>query len=223
MDFKVSFAISDAIYLRDPEGSDVGKRIIKNSIELIYELGFEHFTFKKLAVAIGSTEATIYRYFENKHRLLLYIITYYWFYIDYLIDIKLQHTVTNKQQIIEIIKILTSDLPTGQGLLAYNSIKLTQIVITESSKVYLIKEIDVINSNQVYKPLKDLCAKIANVIGKYNPKYTFAKSLSSTIVETSHDQRFFAEHLPRLTDVTAKNKNNYTTTYLQDMVFRILG
>ncbi len=62
--------------------SNLGKQIVKSAIDLIYELGFEHYTFKKHAVKIKTTEATIYRYFENKHRLPLYILNWYWYYTD---------------------------------------------------------------------------------------------------------------------------------------------
>ena len=74
MDFQVKFAINEKIFLRNPENSEVGRLMVKKAIDLIYDLGFEQFTFKKLALDINSTEATIYRYFENKHRLLLYIL-----------------------------------------------------------------------------------------------------------------------------------------------------
>lgn len=47
MDFQVSFKVNHKIYLRDPESSEIGKQIVKNAIDLIYELGFEHVTFKK--------------------------------------------------------------------------------------------------------------------------------------------------------------------------------
>ena len=40
--------INDMIYLKDPESSDLGKRIIEHSIKLIDEIGFDNFTFKKL-------------------------------------------------------------------------------------------------------------------------------------------------------------------------------
>ena len=49
--------INDKIYLKDPESSDLGKRIVENSIQLIDEIGFDLFTFKKLGTKIGSNES----------------------------------------------------------------------------------------------------------------------------------------------------------------------
>jgi len=65
------------LFLKDPQTTELGKKIIRESIQLIKELGFESFTFRKLSVRIESTEASIYRYFENKHRLLVYLVTWY--------------------------------------------------------------------------------------------------------------------------------------------------
>lgn len=71
-------SINDKIYIKDPESSSLGKRIIEYSILMIDTMGFESFTFKKLGEKIGSNESSIYRYFENKHKLLLYLTSWYW-------------------------------------------------------------------------------------------------------------------------------------------------
>ena len=83
MEIHLQIKMNEALFLRNPEGSDLGKKIIKHAIQLINKNGFENFTFKKLAEDIGSTEAGIYRYFENKHRLLIYLIAWYWNWLEY--------------------------------------------------------------------------------------------------------------------------------------------
>ena len=223
MDFQVIFKVNNKIYLRDPEGSELGKQIIKGAIDLIYDLGFEHFTFKKLAIEIKTTEATIYRYFENKHRLLLYILNWYWSYLAYLVMFQLQNINDTKVKLKTIVHLLTHELPESAGRLDYNKNFLTQIVIAESSKVYLVKEVREINKNEVFKPYKDLCAKIAEVITAYNPGYKYPKSLSSTLIETAHHQQFFSNFLPRLTDVGAIEDNEFTALFMDDLLFKILG
>lgn len=223
MDFQVTFKVNDTIYLRDPETSEVGKTIVKNAIDLIYKLGFEQFTFKKLAAEINSTEATIYRYFENKHRLLLYILNWYWSYMEFLVMLKLQNMNSPKDKIKAVIQLLTQELPNDSTSLGYNNKFLFQIVIAESSKVYLIKEVDEINKHEVYKPYKDLCAKIAEIFSEYNPTYKYPRSLSSSLIEASHYQQFFSNSLPRLTDVTNKNKATFVSSFLDDLVFKALG
>lgn len=221
MDFQISFKVNAKIYLRDPESSELGRQIIKQSIDLIYELGFEHFTFKKLAIEIGTTEASIYRYFENKHRLLLYILNWYWSYIEFLIIFQLQNVSDNHLKIQTIIQLLTHEFPESVGNLDYNKRFLHEIVIAESSKVYLIKEVGTINKDEVFKPYKDLCAEIAKVFSAYNPDYQYPKSLSSTLIEAAHHQQYFSKYLPKLTDIS-ENNVEYTSRFLEDLVFKAL-
>ena len=201
MDFQLSFKVNEHIYLRDPESSELGKQIVKNAIDLIYELGFEHFTFKKLAAKMSTTEASIYRYFENKHRLLLYILNWYWSYMEFLVVFTIQNIQDPKEKLIKIITLFTQSLPESVGQLDYNKSYLNQIVLSESSKVYLIKEVKEINSYQVFKPYKDLCNKISEVMLNLNPSYTFSRSLSSTLIETAHSQQYFSKNLSILINI----------------------
>ena len=73
----IQIKISQELFLKDPQSTDLGKRIVSASIALIDELGFEAFTFKKLGVAIGSPESSVYRYFGSKHQLLVYLLCWY--------------------------------------------------------------------------------------------------------------------------------------------------
>jgi len=223
MEFQVSFHLNEKVYLKDPESSEVGKQLVKTAIDLIYELGFEHFTFKKLAVQVNTTEATVYRYFENKHRLLLYILNWYWSYMEFLVVFRLQNVNEPAQKLRLIIELLTRELPQSAGSLDYNTNYLNHIIISESSKVYLVKEVKEINKSEVFKPYKDLCARIAQVISEYNPDYQFPRSLSSTIIETSHYQQFFSNFLPRLTDSNGTDQSTFTMHFLTDLLFNTIG
>ncbi|REA59514.1 TetR/AcrR family transcriptional regulator [Dyadobacter luteus] len=222
MEFQLTFHLNENIYLRDPEKSEIGKHIVKSAIDLIYDLGFEHFTFKKLAVEIHTTEATIYRYFENKHKLLLYILNWYWSYMEFLLVFKLQNVEDKKVKLKTIVELLTHELPESSGQLDYNKKFLNHIVISESSKVYLVKEVSEYNKNEVFKPYKDLCAKIAGAITAYDPEYAYPYSLSSTLIETAHHQQFFCQFLPKLTDVNPQNKSEFTSDFLTDLLFKVL-
>ena len=83
MEVQLQIKMNEKLFLRDPEQTDLGKKIVRHSIQLIYKHGFELFTFKKLAEDIVTTEAGIYRYFENKHRVLIYITAWYWGWLQY--------------------------------------------------------------------------------------------------------------------------------------------
>jgi AcrR family transcriptional regulator len=220
MDFQVSFNVNSKLFVKDPDNTDIGRQIVKNAIDLIYSLGFEQFTFKKLAVEIQTTEATIYRYFENKHKLLLYILNWYWSYMEFLVMFKLQNLDNPETKLNAIIDLLTSDLPDTSGKLDYNKKFLNQIVISESSKAYLVKDISEINKDEVFKPYKDLCSKIAALIEEYNPNYEFPKSLTTTLIESSHQQQFFSENLPKLTDVNEDNHQEFVKAFLKALLFK---
>jgi AcrR family transcriptional regulator len=224
MDFQVKFDINDRIYLRNPESSEVGKLMIKKAIDLIYELGFEQFTFKKLAIEINSTEATIYRYFENKHRLLLYILNWYWCYMEFLVIFKLENVSDKKERLKIVIHLLTHEFAESTNQFDYNKRFLNQIVIAESSKTYLVKEVAEINKNEVFKPYKDLCTKIAEVISGYNAEYEYPRSLSTTLIETAHQQQYFSVNLPKLTDISSsKAKSDFTSQFIENLLFKVLG
>jgi len=83
----ISISVNSKTFLRDPKETQLGKKIIKCGIDRLAETGFQCFNFKQLAKDMVSTEASVYRYFENKHMLLVYLSSWYWDYLDYLIMI----------------------------------------------------------------------------------------------------------------------------------------
>ncbi len=142
--------------------------------------------------------------------------------MEYLVHFQLQNMTNPKQKLETIIDLFTQNLPPDANALEYNKFHLNEIIVSESSKVYLVKEVLEINKNQVFKPYKDLCAKIANVITEYNPLYEFPRSLSSCLIETAHNQQFFCRNLPKLTDSNSENSNQFTNTFLKDLIFKTL-
>jgi AcrR family transcriptional regulator len=95
----ISIQVSATLYLKDPTSSEIGLKILTEGIQLMQDLGFEAFTFKKLAQNIQSTEATIYRYFENKHNFLLYLINWYWGILSYRLMLATANVPDHKQQL----------------------------------------------------------------------------------------------------------------------------
>src|SRR5690349_13984295 len=87
----LTFKLSENLFIRDPQETELGRNIIQKSIKMIDKLGFEDFTFRKLALAINSTEASVYRYFDNKHKLLIYLIDWYWTWLEYQIDFQINN------------------------------------------------------------------------------------------------------------------------------------
>lgn len=211
--------MNEELYLRNPEGSELGKKIIENSIVLIHRNGFEAFTFKKLAEEINSTEASVYRYFENKHRLLIYIVAWYWNWLKFQIIYETNNIVDPEIKLKKIIKLLASTVEDDDTTIYINESLLHQIVISEGSKVYLTKHVDDDNKHHFFKPYKELCAMVGDVILEYNKEYKYPKSLATTIIEMAHFQNYFMDHLPLLTDFSENKNTADIISFLEDLVF----
>ncbi len=222
MDLQLHIKMNPNLFVRDPESSELGRNIVKHSVLMIYELGFEEFTFKKLSQQIGTTEASIYRYFENKHRILTYITTWFWTWLEYQLIFHTNNMTSSKQKIETIIKMLTYQLDDKFSLDHIDKNKLHQIVISEGDKSYLTKHVSEDNKAHLFKPYKDLCKRIAAVLLEYNPNYKFPHSLASTLMETAHHQTYFKDYLPSLTDFGKHPNNEPITTFLNSMVFSML-
>lgn len=74
----LTLSIPAYVYVKDSQSSDLGRRILEHSIIIIRKYGIDKLTFRKLAATIDSNGSYIYRYFENKHALMLYLISWYW-------------------------------------------------------------------------------------------------------------------------------------------------
>ncbi len=214
--------MNEALFLRNPEGSELGKNILKHSIQLIFKAGFEAFTFKKLAEDIGTTEAGIYRYFENKHKLLVYLTAWYWGWLEFQISFQTNNIKDPTVKLKRVIKLLASAVEDDEQTSYINESLLHQIIITEGTKAYLTKQVGEDNKQQFFKPYKDLCAVIGKIILECSPKYKYPKSLASTIIEMAHFQTFFMNNLPSLTDFGKIKKEAEIIAFLNDIVFTSL-
>ncbi|MBT8271318.1 MAG: TetR/AcrR family transcriptional regulator [Flavobacteriaceae bacterium] len=192
--------VPDKIYIKDPESSKLGMRIIEDGIKLIDEVGFDDFTFKKLGSRIGSNESSIYRYFENKHKLLLYLTSWYWGWIEYQMVFATHSIEDKRQKLIRAIEMVTREVERDLTITHIDEVALNRIVINEYSKSYLTKEVDNANKEGYFVIYKRLVSRIRDMILALNPKYPFPSSLASTIIEGSLHQHFLKDHFQSITD-----------------------
>ncbi len=209
---QINIKISSDFYIKDPDSSDLGRKIISKSIELIDDLGFEAFTFKKLGDAIGSPESSIYRYFNNKHNLLIYLICWYWSWLEYKIVFSMINLDSPEKKLISLLKILTKPIELDHKFEHINEKLLNRIVIAESTKVFHTKAVDEKNEKGYFKVYKRLVQRISDIITEVNPEYRYPHMLVSTVIEGVHQQIYFAEHLPALTD-NPEEKNCISSFY----------
>lgn len=196
----IILSVNEKLYVKNPETSELGKKILQHSIILIDEIGFENFTFKKLGEAIQSNESSIYRYFESKHKLMLYLSSWYWGWIEY----KLAFATTNVSNPMERLKkgitIVTEKVQDDSRTVHINEAILNRIIIQEFTKTLLTKEVDEENKTGFFLVYKRVLNRIIEMITEVNPEYNYAKSLASSIVEGALHQHFLKDHLKTITN-----------------------
>ena len=215
--------MNEKLFLRDPEQSDLGRRIIRQGILLIDEIGFEETTFRKLAERMGTKEASIYRYFENKHRLLVYLVAWYWQWLDFQVVFETNNLTDPREKLERVLRILLHlnvSIPATPEEINLSS--LHNIVICEASKAYLTRHVTDDNRQQLFKPYKDLTARMARLILEYNPTYPYARSRASSLIETAHYQAFFRRYLPSLTDFSDQEGPQPLLEFLRHLLFASL-
>jgi AcrR family transcriptional regulator len=216
--FKIT--INNKLFVKDPETSELGKKIIKHSILLIEEIGFEHFTFKKLGNRIGSNESSLYRYFENKHKLMIYLSSWYWSWIEYKLVFATTNVTDPLEKLRKAITIVTEKIDDDLSTVHINESILNKIIIVEFSKTLHSKEIDEDNKEGFFLVYKRIINRIVEIVNEVNPDYIYAKSLVSTIVAGSLHQHFLKEHLKTITDC---NKNTTSTMIYLNFIEHILA
>ena len=200
----IKIAVPEKIYVKDPESSALGKRIIEHGILLINDLGFDSFTFKKLGNKIGSNESSIYRYFESKHKLLLYLSSWYWAWIEYQLVFETHSINDTAEKLKKAIDIVCRATKEDSNFSHINEVVLNRIIINENSKSFLTKEVDKENNDGYFIIYKRVIHRLRDMILETTPKYKFASSMASTIVEGSLHQHFLKDHFESMTDCTNK-------------------
>ena len=208
------------IYIKDPESSVLGKKIIENSIVLIESIGFEDFNFKKLGQEIGSNESSIYRYFESKHKLLIYLTSWYWSWIEYQLVIEtysINNTEKKLKKAIEIVARTTQQDGTYKHI---NEVLLNQIVINENSKSFLTKDVDIENKDGNFMSYKNVVKRLADIILAYNTTYKYELSLASSLIEGALHQQFLKVHFKSITNCNDKTS---PSDFFTDLILKTLS
>lgn len=216
----IIISVNDKLYVKNPETSDLGKKIIEQSILLIDDIGFENFTFKKLGEKINSNESSIYRYFESKHKLMLYLSSWYWGWIEYKLVFATNNVNNPLEKLKKAITIVTEKVNDDSETTHINEAVLNRIIVQEFTKTLLTKEVDEENKEGFFIVYKRIINRIIEIIIEVNPKYLFAKSLASSIVEGALHQHFLKEHLKT---ITSCDETNTVTDFYLDLVVTTLS
>tara|TARA_X000000950_G_scaffold101682_1_gene128394 strand:- start:426 stop:1103 length:678 start_codon:yes stop_codon:yes gene_type:complete len=212
--------LDEHLYSKNPESTALGKKIVEQSIVMIDSLGFEAFTFKKLGDNIGSNESSIYRYFKSKHALLLYLFNWYWSWIECNLVFTTNNINNAEEKLSRSIQLLCKGIQNENNIPNNNKVLLNSIIVSESVKVYLTKDIDSENEKGYFKTYKRVVQRLSEFLLDINPDFKYPHMLVSTVIEGIHHQQFFSEHLPALTDV--EEGQNSILTFYTNLVFKAI-
>lgn len=219
---QLSIKVTDKLYLKDPDSSELGRRIIQHSIELIDAIGFEKFTFKKLGTRIQSPESTIYRYFENKHKLLIYLTSWYWGWMEYRLVFSTVNVKDPMERLRKAIQLVTEPVEEDSDFSHINEVLLYRIVLSESSKAIFTKNVDQENKEGYFSAYKRLVNRLSELVLAVEPEFEFPHTLVSTIIEGAHQQKFFSAHVPSLTNVQPDSPDLDIHRFFMGLTLRML-
>lgn len=217
---RIQIQVNSSLYTKDPLSSELGKNILRESSIMISEIGFDSFTFKKLGKELNTNESSIYRYFVNKHNLLIYLLSWYWGYIEYLITFSCSNIKNPIKKLELSIDTLCTPIIIPSNNTFIDEKSLNNIVIEESSKTYLTKSVDEENKEGFFYAFKAPCFKLAQIIKEVNPDYIYPHSLASTVVEGIISQKYFNMHLSSLTDFDYTH--NGINKFYKDLVIKTI-
>lgn len=217
----IKISVPEKIFVKDPESSDLGRRIIESSILMIDDIGFEAFTFKKLGGRIGSNESSIYRYFESKHNLLLYLSSWYWSWKEYQLVLETHSISEASDKLKKAVEILTRTIKKDNQFTHINEVILNRIIINESSKSFLTKEVDKENQEGYFVVYKRIVSRLKDMIVAVDNEYKYPASLASTILEGGLHQHFLKDHFKSITDCSSEVTPTLFFTHLTSNILNL--
>jgi AcrR family transcriptional regulator len=189
----ISFNVNEHTYLKNPDSTVLGKKIIKGSIDFIEQNGVEEFNFKKLAQEINSTEASIYRYFENKYKLLLYLSSWYWAWLDSKLVLATVNIDNPEEQLNRAIQCVTESVTEDSKISHINEVKLQKIIYVEAPKAIFNQTAIEAHKQEYFATYKQVIERICDLILKINPDFKYPHMLISTVIEGARSEEHTSE------------------------------
>lgn len=133
---------------------------------------------------------------------------WYWEWVNYLIDLNIRN-IEDPKRVLRIVLHNIVNASTESPLTEYiNENSLHRVIIKESTKAYHIHNVDDENRMGYFSSYKEVVQKVATIISKVAPSYQYPRMLASSLFEMANNQIYFAEHLPKLTEISCK-KDQY--------------
>jgi AcrR family transcriptional regulator len=216
---QLNIQLDESLYLKDPMGTEVGHELVRTGAELIAHDGLESFTMKKLATELGSPESTVYRYFQNKNQLMLYISSWYWSLLEWKIAFATANLSDARQSLDKALQVLSGGTEEVQTAIVHEQL-LNKIVIRESFKSLHICAPNTESCERFFGAYLNLTQRLAELISNVHRAYPMPKALAVTLIETAHYQQFLQHFIPALTEVRVDN--HHLQKLLHHIAFKAL-
>lgn len=192
--------LDKALYAKDPAISDIGKEILKHGVTILEHEGLEAFTFKKLAAAMNSTESTLYRYFNNKHQLLMYLCSWYWSYLEWKMAFATANIEEPEQKLDNALKVLIECSKNTNDIL--DDSLLQKVVCAEWGKVFDAHHKEIDDLKGYYSSYNSLVERLSLILLENKKDLKGSHGLASAIIDTAMRELFFHFYLPSMNDAT---------------------
>lgn len=137
---------------------------------------------------------------KNKHKLLVYLSSWYWSWMEYKLVFLTSNVSDSREKLKIAITVVTEKIEDDHETIYINEAVLNKIIIAEFTKTFHNKEVDQENKEGFYFIYKRVINRITAIISEVNPEYAYAKSLASSIVEGALHQHFLREHMKTITN-----------------------
>jgi len=217
---RLSISVSPKTYLRNPEDTELGRNIIKHGIELMSETGYQCFNFKHLAQMMKSTEASVYRYFENKYMLLMYLTSWYWEYLDLQIMLNTRNIEDPVRKLGLMVKTIVHGVQ-GDMTQEYVDVKkLHNLVVEQAPKVTHSRKVEECEKAGMFENYKNLNSNITDIITECDPDFKYPTALASNILKMAMDHKYYAERICCLTDIDSNQSDRHVQ--IEEMIMYFL-
>lgn len=211
----IQVKVDKRLYVNDPFNSDLGRKIIAEGTVQLNQIGVEKFTFRKLAKKTSCTEAAVYRYFENKYKLLNYIISWYYGWLEYHIVFTVNQKEEPSEKIDKLIELLTEPVETDPNVKDISNKDVHELVIRENIKVIHTVITDEELDKQGYSfAFNNIINRIQSLLEQLSCDPKTSRSLASFIFFQSQQMSFLSRHRKTLVN----NDHEGFKKYIADMV-----
>ncbi|MBL7812132.1 MAG: TetR/AcrR family transcriptional regulator [Bacteroidetes bacterium] len=216
--YQVRVSLPPVLYIKNPQETALGQSLLEHAAACISRDGLEEFNFRKLAQAAGCTEATVYRYFENKHKLVLLLMNLFWGYVDF----QIQQRIRFEPKAEAALNACLNELGNLQLHEIHNphfAELLVHLAAREGVKMHLGKDIHAETQDGSLTHYLRLLQTVEDLLRLNHVSYP--RALAGLLLDSALQQHFYRHNEPLLTDSACEEEG--CVQFLQSLIHRERG